>query len=112
MTLMGGAAETGGTKARARPSSPPMIVVLKFVFLSLVLNLQIPTLAKEWLDELVRFVAVAEAPLVAIPHELSRDAQRDGAQRQPLYVFRRDRKIGHAGRATFAGADPILLVVH
>src|ERR1017187_3326513 len=112
MTLIGGAAEIGRTQVRAAPSSPPMIVVLMFVFLSRVLNLQIPPPAEERLDKLVGFIAIAEAPLAAVPHELPGDAQRDGAQRQPLDVFRRDRKIGHAGRPTFAGADPILLVIH
>src|SRR5207245_2654879 len=110
MTLIGWAAETGALKARAALSSPPMIVVFMFMFLSLILNLQIPTLAKERPEQLVGFVAIAETSLVAIPHELPRDAQRDGAQRQPLYVFRGDRKIGHAGGATLAGANPILLV--
>src|SRR5579872_5778924 len=84
MTWIGGAAWTGTASARAAPSSPPMIRNL----MTCILYLQIETFSKERLDEPVGLLAVAKPPLIRIPHQLSWNAQRDGAQREPFDVLR------------------------
>src|ERR1017187_2436900 len=76
-----------------------------------VLNLQIPSLAKERFEKAVGLLVVAEAPFVRVPHQLSRNAEGDRTQREPLDVFRRDREVRYARGTALTGANPVLLVI-
>src|ERR1039458_1811627 len=72
--------------------------------------LHLPSFADERLEQLVGFVVIGEAHVLGVPHQLAGNAHRDRPESQPLDVLAGHGEFGDAGRAAFAGADPILLV--
>src|SRR5271157_5246590 len=60
-----------------------------------VLQLHLPSFTGERLEVAVGFLAVAEAPFVRVPDELSGDAECDRPQCEPLDVLRRDGEVRH-----------------
>src|ERR1019366_5203859 len=74
-------------------------------------HLQLPALPQIRLEQPVRRLAITEMPLVCLPVELPGNAERDRTQSEPLTVPGSSGEFRYAGRATLAGANPVLLVV-